>query len=103
MPKEIKKTLKKEINSLKSALKTERDAENFELLNKIETLFRDNINKRNHCTIQDCSSGNLLVYFCKNCNENHLCCTTHFRGRTKTRICPVCDTQGITLRCSHKI
>ena len=103
MPKLSKKTLKKEINSLQSALKTERDAENFKLLNNIETLFRDNINKRNHCSIPDCSSRNLLVYFCKNCSENLLCCTIHFRGRTKTRICPVCETQGITLRFSHKI
>ena len=103
MPKVSKKTLKREIDSLQSNQKAERDAENFELLNKIETLIRDNINKRNHCTIQDCSSRNLLVYFCKDCKEDLLCCSNHFRGRTITRICPVCETQGITLRFSHKI
>ena len=99
MPKVTKKSLARDISSLKEEQKTE----NFKLLNNIEALLRDNINKRNHCVAENCPNRDLLLYYCKTCAESKISCQSHFRGKTRTKICLVCGTQGITRRYSNNI
>jgi len=61
------------------------------------------LKQRKHCCILNCSNTDLLVYYCKSCKQSQFVCSTHFRGRTRSRICPVCETRSITLRCAQRI
>ena len=61
------------------------------------------LQQRKRCCVTDCSNTDLLVFYCKNCKRSHIICSADFRGRTRSRICPVCETRSITLRCAQRI
>ena len=65
--------------------------------------LKNSIQKRKRCCVPDCPNSDLLVFHCKNCKQNHIVCSTDFRGRSRSRICPVCETRSITRRCAQRI
>ena len=108
MPKVHRKHLKAEIEKLKSHTVTlntklleDLKVQCIELI-KAERLKHYSRERRN-CCIQDCTNTAILVYYCKTCRKSQFICSADFRGRTRSRICPVCQTRSITLRCAQII
>ena len=88
------KFLKREIDQLKSFTREE----NLRIISHI-----NNIKKKDCCCILDCPKTDLLIFYCKSCKKSNFICSSDFRGRTKSRICPVCSTKSITRRYAHRI
>ena len=88
------KVEKKYIKALENNLRTEIREYTKEIKKEILNLK----SKSRNCCIPDCPRRDLLIYYCKRCRKSQTVCQKDFRGRTVSRICPVCSTRSITRR-----
>ena len=49
----------------------------------------------NKCCISLCPRSDLRVFYCGKCKKAHYICASDFKGRSKTKECPVCKTSSI--------
>ena len=52
------------------------------------------------CTMNDirCAETNVLMYFCKKCDQSFPICNEHMRLNRKTNLCSICNTQSMVRR-----
>ena len=70
----MKKYIKKELKEIKLMIK-----------NNCETT----------CCVKFCVGRNLEIFYCGKCKKSHYICKQDFKGRSKTKNCPVCNTNSI--------
>ena len=63
---------------------------------------RRNLNIK-RCCVSLCTRSDLRVFYCGNCRKAHHICASDFKGKSKTKKCPVCNTNSILRKWSIPI
>ena len=85
---------KKKDKKLKKIIKTE--------LDEIKMMIRD-MSKKKTCCVSFCGGRDLQLFYCGKCKKSQYICRKDFRGKSKTKHCPVCNTNSILRKWSIPI
>lgn len=61
----------------------------------LENQARERKSLRNKCCVALCPRSNLRMFYCGQCKKAHYICASDFVGKSKTKKCPVCNTNSI--------